>query len=87
MKSDNNQASAVKNTRVPQLRDILLEDQKYLRKDLSLKWKTIRHQDAYVNTEVNISLRRQFALQMAGLLEKGKTILNFDESILDGTTG
>ena len=57
-------------------------------RDLGLKWKTVRHQDdVYVNSERNIQLRKIFALKINNLLERKKILLNFDESIIDSTTG
>ena len=53
---------------------------------MGLKWKKIRHQGSYINSYKNISLRHTFAKEMINLLEMGKTIINFDESVISSST-
>jgi hypothetical protein len=57
-----------------------------LRKDMGLTWKRITHQAEYVNSEVNILKRRNFALDLLKILLEGKVIINYNESIISGTT-
>ena len=52
-----------------------------------MKFRKTRHQDAYINSERNIVHRKEFARQMISILERNKVILNFDESVISGTTG
>ena len=54
---------------------------------MSLKFRKTRHQGAYINSERNIVHRKEFARQMISILERYKIIINFDESVISGTTG
>lgn len=58
-----------------------------LRHKLGLKYRIVRHQDACINTGDNLYLRKLFAVVLCRLLREGKTILNFDECVIEGTTG
>ncbi len=53
---------------------------------MQLKWKKIRHQEVYLNSEKNIQLRKIFAQKMLQILEEGKIIINFDESAINSST-
>ena len=53
---------------------------------MDLVWKKIRHQPEYVNSGKNIHLREQFAKDAIAILRDGKILINFDESIIGGTT-
>ncbi len=59
---------------------------KLMTNQMDLVWKRIRHQPEYVNSRQNLELRSQFATNLIGLIHRGKIILNFDESIIDGTS-
>ena len=53
---------------------------------MNLTWKRVYHQGEYVNSQENIIKRKQFAFDIIGILNQGKIILNYDESIIGGTT-
>lgn len=53
---------------------------------LKLKWKRIRGNDSYVKTEVNVMLRKEFALQVIEVIRRGSIILNYDESAILSTS-
>ena len=57
-----------------------------LKADMGLKWGRVRAQDHYVNTPTNIEHRYNFAKQMVAILEAGKILINFDESVINSTT-
>jgi hypothetical protein len=52
---------------------------------MNLRYRKVGHQGEYVNKQINIDLRQKFALDILRLLKFGKTIINFDESIISGT--
>lgn len=54
-------------------------------KNLNLRWKKSRSNDAYVNTNKNIRLRQIFALRLIEIMQQEKVILNFDESVIKST--
>ena len=58
---------------------------KILREEMGLKWKKIVHQADYINSEINIQRRYQFAIELCNLLKAGKIIINYDESLISGT--
>ena len=59
----------------------------FLKDDMNLTQRKVRHQGAYINSEKNIHLRAVFAKKMINLINQGKTVINFDESIISGSTG
>ena len=52
---------------------------------MHLRWKSVRHQGAYINSSKNIQERYEFALRTISELKRGKHYINFDESVVDGT--
>jgi len=56
-----------------------------LKHDMDLIYKKISHQGEYVNKQQNIDLRQKFAIEILRQLKFGKIIINFDESIIEGT--
>ena len=55
--------------------------------DMKLRWRRAKKQDVYLNSEKNILLLQVFAEKMLHILEGGKHIINFDESLFSSTTG
>ena len=53
---------------------------------MNLKWRRVKSQDNYVNSVINIKHRHDFAIEMVNILEEGKTLINFDESVINATT-
>ncbi len=56
-----------------------------MKMNMNLNWKNIRHQGEYVNKTANINARYEFAIHILSILHQGKTIINFDETIIGGT--
>ncbi len=57
-----------------------------MKSQLGLKWRAARAQAPYVNSAVNVQLRLMFTEQLLALLEAGKVLLNFDETMLGAST-
>ena len=54
---------------------------------MNLKWKKIRNQGVYINSSGNVMLRQEFAVQLMKVVQDERIIINFDESIISGSTG
>lgn len=59
---------------------------KIMKNDMDLKWRKITHQGEYVNSPSNIIKRKKYAICLLNTLKQGKIIINYDESIMGGTT-
>ena len=59
---------------------------KIMKEDMRLKWRKISHQGEYVNSPQNIIKRKKYAIGLLNSLNEGKIIINYDESIIGGTT-
>ena len=57
----------------------------FLSKDLGMSYKKVTSVSLHANSEKNRVLRQRFALQLIGLLNQGKRILNVDETWLGMT--
>ena len=53
-----------------------------LTEELDLTWKKIKNQKPYVNSAKNVSLRKVFAEKFIEILQQGKIIVNFDETVI-----
>ena len=53
-----------------------------LRDELHMRYKKIKHVSVHANSQKNLVLRQQFALELIKHIHAGKTILNVDESWL-----
>jgi anti-anti-sigma regulatory factor len=53
---------------------------------MGLRWKKISHQGEYINSEIDITKKKQFAQDLLETIKNRKIIINFDESIIKGTT-
>ena len=58
----------------------------FVKKEMGLVWKRIRPQARYVNSETNVKLRQLFARKMLELMAERKVVINFDETVIRGTT-
>ncbi len=56
-------------------------------KEMGLKWRRARPQARYVNSPDNIKLRKVFAFKMMKVLDSDIVIINFDETVVRGTSG
>lgn len=55
---------------------------KIMREDLGMRYRKVQSVSLKANSDRNRILRQQFALKLIDTLEKGKTILNVDETWL-----
>lgn len=55
---------------------------KVMRESMHLSFKNLSPVDIHTNSNKNLILRQRFAMELVDLLNKGKTILNVDESWL-----
>jgi hypothetical protein len=55
-------------------------------KELGLKYKAVTYVNPQANCERCLVLRQQYAVVMLGLLQKGKRIINIDETWIDTTS-
>ncbi len=55
---------------------------KVIKKDLRLKYKKVKNQYPYINSNANIKLRKVYATKLLDLFNENKCILNFDETII-----
>ncbi len=58
-----------------------------MKESLNLSWRRMKSEKDYINSWKNISLRKMFAQKMMQIFEMRKSILNFDESTISGSTG